>query len=354
MPVYNGEKYIREAIDSILAQTFTDFELIVVDDGSADRSVEIIQTYMDRRIRVLKNQAEPGVIGARNTGLSQAQGEFIALMDCDDIALPERLSEQVAFLDDHPDFGLVGAGIEVINEDGRPTGQVGNYTLPAELIPALLLFYNYFAQSAVVIRKAVLPEEHYRLYPGTEDYDLWVRLARRAKVWNLQKVLVRYRVHASSLSFAKARAIDGYINEIVRYQLHDLGLLPNVQDIEMHRKIGDLDFLPDGGVLREAEAWLMKLRSANAKANVYNNGSFGEVLGKEWYDVCINSSELGIAAWTSYWQSPLSRLYHLNMPMRSYFFISSVLKLNRKTRAKLKHWAITGAERLGLSVFDQY
>lgn len=116
MPVYNGERFLREAIESVLQQTFADFELLIVNDGSTDRSLDIIQTYNDSRIRLIDNGANLGLIAARNTGLKNARGEYIALLDCDDIAYPDRLAEQIAFLDKNPSFGMVGAWIEMIDE----------------------------------------------------------------------------------------------------------------------------------------------------------------------------------------------------------------------------------------------
>jgi hypothetical protein len=353
MPVYNGEKHLREAIDSILAQSFTDFELVMVNDGSTDRGVEIIESYHDPRIRLIENSLGKGVVGARNTGIAHARGEYIAMMDCDDIACPTRLEEQVAFLDAHPDYGMVGADIELIDENNRPTGEVGRYTLASEMIPSLLLFHNYFCQSAVVIRRSVLPEELYRGYPGAEDYDMWVRIARRAKVKNFGKVLVRYRVHPSSLSFVKAEAIDGYVTEIVRYQLEALGLQPTARELEIHRKIGGQAPVCQMEFLQETEEWIMKLAAANARTNVYDNGVFLDVLGKEWYHVCSSCCEMGAAVWRRYWQSSLSRHTTLDLARRSYFFVSSLLRLDRTSAAALKKWGLAVAGRLGLAASER-
>ena len=110
MPVYNGEKYLAEAIDSILVQTFTDFELLIVDDGSQDNSAEIIRSYVkrDSRIRFFQQEQNEGSANARNRGIANAKGEFIAAMDCDDVSLPERLQKQVDFLESHPEIGALG------------------------------------------------------------------------------------------------------------------------------------------------------------------------------------------------------------------------------------------------------
>ena len=343
MPVHNGEKYIREAIESILAQTFTDFELLVIDDSSTDKSVEIAKTYGDPRIRLLKNEAGRGVVGARNTGLIHARGEYIAPMDCDDIAHPEKLAIQVAFLDGHPDVGMVGSGIELIDEEGRSLKGAARYTSPPEMIRPILLFHNYFCQSSVLVRARILPEEPYRNYPGTEDYDMWVRIAGKSKVVNLSRVLVKYRVHQNSLSFSKARAIDGYVTEIVRNQLEVLGLCPTEQELALHRTIGGMDIVPSPDLLRNAERWLLNLEIANSKTNIYDKSSFAAVLGDRWYDVCIRCSEMGLSAWKAYWRSPLSRRTPLRMGQRTFLLASTVFRLKQTSRERIKRWALAGA-----------
>ena len=278
MPVYNGERFLREAIESVLHQTFTDFELLIINDGSTDGSLDIIQTYRDPRIRLINNGANIGLIATRNKGIDNARGEFFALLDCDDIAYPERLAAQVTFLDKNPDFGMVGTWVKIIDENGRPTGKIVKYTASPEMIPSLLVFRCYFVQSAVVIRKSALPEEHYRLYPGAEDFDLWVRVAKNARVWNLQKVLVSYRVHPSSISFVNARIIENYAREINCNQLKAINIEPSSRELDIHRGIAKSSVLPANGFIKEAEGWLAKLYTANKQVNYYKSPFFSNIV----------------------------------------------------------------------------
>jgi glycosyltransferase involved in cell wall biosynthesis len=120
MPVYNGERYLDEAINSILSQSFTNFEFVIVDDGSDDRSWEIMQSFNDSRIRFERNERNMGLIAALNRGIKLAKGEYIARMDCDDVSLPARLKMQVMFLDTNQDIGMVGTDFEMIASDGTP------------------------------------------------------------------------------------------------------------------------------------------------------------------------------------------------------------------------------------------
>ena len=119
MPAYNAENYIREAIDSILAQTFRDFEFLIIDDGSTDHTVEIIRSYSDSRIRLYQNERNMGVAATLNRGLDLARGEYIARMDADDISLPERFAKQAAYMDAHPDVAVCGSNIILFSE-GAP------------------------------------------------------------------------------------------------------------------------------------------------------------------------------------------------------------------------------------------
>jgi len=137
MPVYNGEVYLREAIDSILDQTLTDFEFLILNDGSSDHSVDIVRSYDDPRIRLVENEANLGVVQTLNRGLDLANGTFIARMDCDDRSLRDRLARQVAFLDDHPEVGICGTWMEAI---GARAGYIWRYPTDPERIRCSLLF----------------------------------------------------------------------------------------------------------------------------------------------------------------------------------------------------------------------
>ncbi len=129
LPVYNGARFLRQAIDSVLSQTWKDFELLVVNDGSTDGTAAILESYSDPRIRILSNVQNIGLTLSLNKGLQSARGEYIARIDADDIALPIRLEKQVSYLDQHPEVGLVATGVKVIDERGHVTG---SYQAPFE------------------------------------------------------------------------------------------------------------------------------------------------------------------------------------------------------------------------------
>ncbi len=287
MPVYNGEKYLNTAINSILNQTFTNFELIIIDDASTDKSVEIINSYQDQRIRLIKNNVNLGSPTSRNKGLQQSSGEYIALLDCDDYAYPSRLAEQFEFMENNPGFGMIGAWVEIMDENGDLTGTVWEYLEPHEKIPCRLLFQNYFAQSSMFLRRSALyavesnGEFYKRDYPCAQDYDLWVRISRKFKVWNLQKVLIKYRVHSNCTSLKYADLLEKLVCKIVTYQINDLGIQPKSKELALHRQIGTYDLKEiDTSIeyMKEIANWLTMLRNANNKTGLYDHHHFNQVL----------------------------------------------------------------------------
>lgn len=329
MPVYNGEQYLAEAIESILSQTMQDFELLVVDDSSQDRSVEIASSYRDPRLRLLVNGENLGVGKTRNRGLAESAGEFVAFLDCDDLALPERLEKQVSFLETHPEFGMVGSSVEII--DGEGVGRdVMRYPAAPDEIPPLLLFGNYFSQSAVMMRKSSLPGACYRSeYPLGEDYDLWVRMAAVAKVWNLPQALTKYRVHGPSATFTKAELMESCIRKLLTEQLASMGVTPTQPEIELHRQLGMLRFRLSADIFPVAERWLMKLIDSNRTARRYQEHALKKVVARRWYMFCREGSGAGLRAWNSYRAAELSRWAELTTWESCKFFVRCLIRWQR-------------------------
>jgi glycosyltransferase involved in cell wall biosynthesis len=203
MSVYNGERFLRTAIDSVLAQTFQDWELIVVDDASTDSTPQILAEYTDSRIRVLRNEKNSKQAVCSNRGLAVASGRYIARLDADDVSLPDRLAEQVTYLDAHPDVTFVASAVHLIDEAG---GQTGSH--PGNFNDCSLKFK--FAVTNVVIHSSVmLRAEAVRQLNGydedpkywfTEDYEFLARAAFQGKARILPQAMVEYRVHPSSVS----------------------------------------------------------------------------------------------------------------------------------------------------------
>lgn len=201
MAVYNGEPFLREAIESILHQTYTNFEFLIVDDGSVDGSVSIIESYTDERIRLVRNGRNLGLPKSLNRGLGLARGTFVARQDADDISRPDRLEKQVRFLQDHPGIALVGSAFQEINQEGQVTDLV---TLPCEPdeIRWDLHFYCPFVHGVVTAHTSVLKQVggYSEDFGYAQDYELWTRMAPMHLMANLEEVLVQYRTSPVSMT----------------------------------------------------------------------------------------------------------------------------------------------------------
>lgn len=204
MSVYNGEVYLAEAVESILAQTFRDFEFIIIDDGSKDRTGLMLAEYArrDERVRVVA-QENRGRAESLNRGIEMARAELIARMDADDVALPERLAQQWEFLQAHPEVGLLGTAVENIGPGGEKLGTYVPVTEDGDL-RQIMLQWCPFRHPTILMRKEIaLKAGGYRkALRDADDYDLWLRMAERARMANLPEPLLCYRFHPDQASMS--------------------------------------------------------------------------------------------------------------------------------------------------------
>ncbi|HKP63776.1 MAG TPA: glycosyltransferase [Polyangiales bacterium] len=202
MPVHNAQAYLREALDSVLGQSYPHWELVAIDDSSSDDSFALLQEYAARepRLRVFRQPEQRGIVAARNRALENAdpQSRYLAILDADDVALPDRLAAQVAFLEAHPDHALVGGQTLIIDEHSRPLG-IRRYPLDYAQICRVITRWNPIAQSAAMLRRSQQLQVggYDPNFPRCQDYDLWLRIAARFPVANLDRPVIRYRISAA-------------------------------------------------------------------------------------------------------------------------------------------------------------
>lgn len=251
MPVYNGRRYLAEAMDSILAQTVRDFEFICVDDGSTDDSAAIISEYSKRDARVrLFSRPNTGVWKALNDGIEASRGRLIARMDADDVSLPNRFEKQLAFLEAHPEVVAVGCPVLVMDADGAPLREMPDPPRwTHEEIDAAHLTGGgqVFFHPALIFRRSALERIGlYRNWPAAQDLDLFLRLAEIGKLANVREILLKYRQHMGSVGHAKMAKQFQACREIVRQAYERRGLTPagsigferikQMSETEQHRK----------------------------------------------------------------------------------------------------------------------
>jgi glycosyltransferase involved in cell wall biosynthesis len=317
MPVWNGAAYLGAALDSLCAQTFSDFELLVVDDGSTDATPAILKEYArrDRRIRVT-HEAHAGQAGALNRGLELAKGTYIARMDADDLALPQRLAVQVAFMDAHPDVGLCGTWVTPIGASRRRSWRVPTHDAD---IRCRMLFESTFLHSSVMLRRADFIQQGLRYeaaYEPAEDYALWVRCAQQShfRLANIPRPLIWTRLHDARMSHQFADVQMANARRLRSEQLAWLGLSPSAAQLALHEAIaaaGSLRYLVRDPAtptfITEAEAWLQTLRAANERLDRHPRVAFARTLANRWARICARSASTGVSPWLLYWRSSLAR-----------------------------------------------
>jgi glycosyltransferase involved in cell wall biosynthesis len=306
MATHNCSAYLRRAIDSILSQSLQDFEFIIVDDASTDGSVDILRKYSDPRIIPVFNAANIGLAKSLNIGLSRVSGMYVARMDADDISLPERLSQQAAYLDSNPEVGVVGACVQEINQQGV-LGNIWRIGYPPNKIPALMLFSNCLVHPAVMIRRSAFPAGFYNeAYIYAQDYELWTRMLPSWRLANLPDILLYYRVGNPSNN-ARKRLLQAAADiTIYERQLLNLGVTCTQEDLSVHQLVYSHKYKDIRSDLPRISEWLIRLDSANNQKGVYDSAVFRTVLGEKWFSCCYAATKHGFASWKAYYASPNS------------------------------------------------
>ena len=233
MPAFNREKFIAESIRSVLNQSFKDFELIVIDDGSTDKTLSVANEFSsDPRVKIFKNDSNLGIAKTRNKAVKFALGDYIAPLDSDDIWLDrEKLRKQVEFLDENPDYAMLGGDIMHIDLNSTPVKKV-LFPIYDSLIRNIILQFNPFAQSTLLIRKSAIEKfgGYSTEYAICDDYDLWLKIGTKFKFTNIPQVLCGYRIHGNNITQTRRLTAAREIREIVKknrgnYPRHLLGII---------------------------------------------------------------------------------------------------------------------------------
>lgn len=285
MPAYNVGKYVMEAVDSILNQTFTNFEFIIIDDGSDDETVNVIKTYTDPRIIFIRNERNMGLIWSLNYGIELSKGTYIARMDADDISRPDRLQKQYVFMEQHSEISVLGTGFLYMHTGIK-------YCQPSDndQIRIKLMSKSSLAHPTVMMRKSDLNNHKLSYdinYPHAEDYRLWVEFAlNNLKLANLSEVLLNYRVHETQISTEKGREQEVMTAKIRKEYINTLcSNIFNESELEVINN--DFKNFSIFEVLQTIE----KLKGCNDKKDFFNAKMFNMYL---WDKIAllISKSEL--------------------------------------------------------------
>lgn len=289
MPAFNGEAYIEKAIQSVLNQSFTDFELLIINDGSTDGTLDIVRKFTDPRIRLIHNDGNKGLTFTRNRGIEEAKGQYIAILDCDDLAMPDRLKAQIAFLNSNPEIAMCGGQAITIDESGK---QIGNLNVMAgdKNISPELVFHNTFINSTLMIkRSAMLESGGYRDYSPAEDYELSYRISLHHPVANLNKVLVAYRLHGNNISKVQNEKIINAELRIIENIHTNLGIPKDENLIRIHHDYFSYRFSSRSS--KEFLPFFEALKQGNATSVNYPIHIFNEILFKKWFILLRHKKE---------------------------------------------------------------
>jgi FkbM family methyltransferase len=323
IPLYNREAYIKACLESVLAQSFTDFEVVVLDDASTDASASIVKSFRDPRIRYYRNEKNQGISATRNRLVALSQGEYIAVLDSDDLAEPERLMQQLAAFQKDPSLSLVAGCAAVIDADGQPTGQVWGSALSPEACAARLPFSNTILHSTLMAKKAFLEAFPYDAqYKSAEDYDVWLRGASAGHRYRvLAAVLSKYRVHSSSESMFFSREIRQ--NTLMVVSAHWQRLLGTNFDDATREALDDLLYRK-GTALQNPKLSFDLLHGLYAQKA--ENARFSHALNKEiyywWRTAVYRLPRFTVKNWFIL-RSPLLRL--MAMREKTAIIIKSIL-----------------------------
>lgn len=237
MPVHNGEEYIGECINSILRQNWQNFELIVIDDGSTDNTISVIENFSDQRIRYVKNERNKGIVYSLNKGISLARGKYIARIDADDKMHVNRLCKQVQYLENHTDVALVGSWHFIIDPKSKVIG-IKEYPVDDEEIRSLSLFVNPFSHPSVMMRTEVARAFNYtNEFNYCEDYELWMKIIDQYKTANIPECLTYYRVHSLKERQEYIKEQGQSTIELLSAVMDELGIEHSVEELTLHAAI---------------------------------------------------------------------------------------------------------------------
>ncbi|WP_400243385.1 glycosyltransferase family 2 protein [Niallia sp. JL1B1071] len=304
MPSYNCALYITEAIDSVLSQTFKNFELIIVDDGSTDNTIELIENYNDKRIILIKNEMNRGVATTRNIGYKASKGEYIVISDSDDINLPMKFEEQVNYLDNHEDIDIVGCHYQHFSE--LKYLQKWAFSDENEYIKSMRLFWNEQAPASMFRKKKIESLGllyHDESYQAAVDSEWFSKMPKEIRFTNIQKVLYLYRRHTNQMTQEGVQNTQSkFVDKIRENMIVNTGIVPSQFEKIIHFTLCDytsVERYPDLPFI-EIRNWAEKLIIANEESKFNEINIFSKLVARRFFELCNHFSYQGNKVWNAW------------------------------------------------------
>lgn len=296
MTVYNSEIFLEKAIKSILNQTYKKFEFLIIDDGSTDKSLEIIKKFKDKRIIILKNAQNMGLIYSLNRGIKESKGKYIVRMDSDDICIHNRIEKQIEYLEKNQDIAVLGSNAEMFVSKYPFIKKRTELPRDSETIKCRLLFESCFIHPSIVIRKEILDTynlEYEKENYGVEDYGLWNEFSKlnKFKMENMKENLIKYRIVSSGITQVANKNLTQRIirmNKIYSEVLEKLNFNKSQKQLQIHSEISLVNILKEFQYsLKEKEEWLEILKRENEILKIYNFEKFSQELAYQYFKNCV-------------------------------------------------------------------
>ncbi|MBS1932846.1 MAG: glycosyltransferase family 2 protein [Bacteroidetes bacterium] len=288
MAAYNAEKYLKEAVNSVLNQSYSNIELVIVNDGSTDSTKDIILSYSDKRIKYVENEMNSGLVVTRNKGLENASGEYIAILDSDDIAMPDKIQKQVSFLEVNKNYGLCATFFRKIDGEGKI---VSDITIPVSNkdLQTFLHYDNCICHSTVMARAGLLKQLRYSEGSDIiEDTDLLHRLAKITKMATLPVFTTLYRIHGTNISIAKKEKMFALMRGLNREKLNDMHVPFSDEELGIHSNaiVYEDFFFNSAEKMSRLERWILKLYRHCSLNKEYNREIMYKILVERWVVIC--------------------------------------------------------------------
>jgi glycosyltransferase involved in cell wall biosynthesis len=298
LSVYNGEEYLRESINSILSQTQKDFEFLIIDDASLDGSVDVVTSFNDSRIRLIRNEENLGLVGSLNKGLAEAKGKYIARMDHDDIADPVRFEMQVTFLELNPNVAVLGTGYKIIGKSDQDVVYQTNH----QEIRWKQLYECHMLHPSVFLRREVIEVNNFRYdnrFKHCEDYELWSRISQEYEIANLPDILMQYRLLETSITHKHGQEQKEHSISVRKSLFNYLGLKEiNREEVFLFERAAYRDFTLTYTELTVLSNLYKRILQCNAKSNYFETSFLRGKLSDIWYHQCANHSKFGYSIYS--------------------------------------------------------
>ncbi len=325
IPLYNREKEIGRAIEGILNQTYTDFELLIIDDGSTDNSLQVVNSFKDKRIRLVRNDKNKGVVYTRNRAFELAKGEYLAINDSDDYSYPERIQLQVDYLDKNKEVGILGGQAKRIYSNN--THDIWKYPCRSEEIKCRLFWGSSMINSTLMMRKDLMQKYNLNYnsnFPVAEDYDLFERAQEYFALRNLDRVCIEYYSHPDNLTNTQQELMNLKAFDINKRQLEKLNIILSPEQMYIWFKVFSYKFSFTKEELVELLSLGIEIISANKKNNFYYNEKlFINELVKKIYNCFYHSKIFG--SYILFKKSQLADLMSFSLKERIKFFCTQFI-----------------------------